>query len=103
MTAVAVEEVDRDNSWVLSAAIKTNDQEAPDEALQRKELGDILHEAIAALPFDQRTILLLKEIDGLSYEDIAGTLNLALGTVKSRLARARRALRDKLDPKLAKL
>jgi RNA polymerase sigma-70 factor (ECF subfamily) len=103
MTAVAVEEVERDNSWVLSAAIKTNDQEAPDEALQRKELGDILHEAIAALPFDQRTILLLKEIDGLSYEDIAGTLNLALGTVKSRLARARRALRDKLDPKLAKI
>lgn len=103
MTAVAVEEVDRDNSWVLSAAIKTNDREAPDEALQRKELGDILHEAIAALPFDQRTILLLKEIDGLSYEDIAGTLNLALGTVKSRLARARRALRDKLDPRLAKL
>ncbi len=103
MTAVAVEEVERDSSWVLSAAIKTHDQEAPDEALQRKELGDILHEAIAELPFDQRTILLLKEIDGLSYEDIAGTLNLALGTVKSRLARARRALRDKLDPKLAKL
>jgi RNA polymerase sigma-70 factor (ECF subfamily) len=103
MTAVDVAEAERDNSWVLSTALKTSDADAPDEILQRKELGEILHHAIRALPFDQRTILLLKEIDGLSYEEISQTLNLALGTVKSRLARARKALREKLDPELASL
>lgn len=103
MTAVAVEDAERDNSWVLSAALKTDQSYSPDEALQRKELGEILHEAIADLPFDQRIILLLKEIDGLSYDEIARTLNLALGTVKSRLARARKALRDRLDPGLVGL
>jgi RNA polymerase sigma-70 factor (ECF subfamily) len=72
----------------------------PDEALARKELGLILHDAIDKLPFDQRTILLLKEIEGLSYEEISTTLDLPLGTVKSRLARARAALREGLDPVL---
>jgi RNA polymerase sigma-70 factor (ECF subfamily) len=101
MTAVAVD--DAELSWTPSATIGTTSYLlAPDEALHRKEIGHILHEAIGTLPFDQRTILLLKEIDGLSYEEIARTLNLALGTVKSRLARARKALRDRLDPELAK-
>jgi RNA polymerase sigma-70 factor (ECF subfamily) len=100
MTALAVEDAERDNPWVLSTALKTDQSDSPDEALQRKEVGEILHEAIADLPFDQRIILLLKDIDGLSYDEIARTLNLALGTVKSRLARARRALRDRLDPGL---
>lgn len=102
MTAVAVEEVEREGCWVLSATLDTRGWIAPDEALQRKELGHILHRAIAALPFDQRTVLLLKEIDGLSYDEIARTLDLAVGTVKSRLARARKALRDQLDPELAR-
>jgi RNA polymerase sigma factor (sigma-70 family) len=72
----------------------------PDEALARKEQGLILHKAIDRLPFDQRTILLLKEIEGLSYEEISSTLDLPLGTVKSRLARARASLREGLDPVL---
>ena len=72
----------------------------PDEALARKEQGQILHDAIDRLPFDQRTILLLKEIEGLSYEEISSTLDLPLGTVKSRLARARASLRNGLDPVL---
>ncbi len=100
MTAVAVDDIDV--SWTPRATIGASHFVAPDEALHRKEIGHILHEAIATLPFEQRTILLLKEIDGLSYEEIARTLNLALGTVKSRLARARKALRDRLDPGLAK-
>ena len=103
MTAVAVEDAERDNPWVLSATLRADDTDAPDRVLQRKELGEILQRALADLPFDQRLILLLKEIDGLSYEEIARTLNLALGTVKSRLARARRALRRLLDPELVKL
>ncbi len=73
---------------------------APDKVLERKEESQLLMCAIERLPFSHRTILLLKEIEGLSYEDIAATLDLPLGTVKSRLARARESLRDKLDPRL---
>lgn len=104
MTAVRVEEAEQDAGlWEMSSALKEKGPSSPHDELHRKELGDILHRAIADLPFDQRTILLLKEIEGLSYEEIARTLGLALGTVKSRLARARKALRERLEPELAEL
>ena len=48
------------------------------------------------LPFDQRTALILREVDGLRYEEIAFTMNVAIGTVKSRLTRARQTLRADL-------
>ena len=48
------------------------------------------------LPFDQRTAIVLREFDGLSYEEIAFSLDIAVGTVKSRLTRARQALRADL-------
>ncbi|MFQ5792392.1 MAG: RNA polymerase sigma factor [Acidobacteriota bacterium] len=101
MTALAVEQIEKDPSWELSAALQRNASMAPDEILERKELGHILHKAIANLPFDQKTILLLKEIEGLSYDEIAATLSLALGTVKSRLARARKALRNQVAAEFA--
>ena len=50
------------------------------------------------LPFDQRAVIVLREIDGLSYEEIAASLGVAVGTVKSRLARARETLRLALRP-----
>jgi len=73
-----------------------NDNESPDRLLGRKELADRIRTALDALPFDQRTALVLREIDGLSYEEIGFSLGVAVGTVKSRLARAREALRGQL-------
>ena len=70
--------------------------EGPDRLLEQKELGERLQRALDRLPFDQRTAIVLREIDGLSYDDIAFSLGVALGTVKSRLTRARQALRDDL-------
>ena len=52
--------------------------------------------ALDRLPFDQQTAIVLREIDGLSYEEIGFSLGIAVGTVKSRLARAREALRAQL-------
>jgi RNA polymerase sigma-70 factor (ECF subfamily) len=72
------------------------DGASPDRILGRKELADRIRTALEQLPFDQRTAIVLREIDGLSYEEIGFSLGVAVGTVKSRLARAREALRAQL-------
>jgi len=59
-------------------------------------MAERLWSALDHLPFDQRTVIVLREIDGLSYEEIAFSLGVAVGTVKSRLTRARQALRLEL-------
>jgi RNA polymerase sigma-70 factor (ECF subfamily) len=68
----------------------------PDRVLARKELAARLQSALDALPFDQRTAIVLREVDGLSYDEIAYSLGVAVGTVKSRLTRARQTLRVEL-------
>ena len=68
----------------------------PDRVLAQKELAERLERALDHLPFDQRSAIVLREVDGLSYEEIAYSLGVAVGTVKSRLTRARRALRLEL-------
>ncbi len=73
-----------------------SDATSPERVLARKELAIELWAALDTLPFDQRTVIVLREIDGLSYEEIAYSLGVAVGTVKSRLTRARQALRRQL-------
>ena len=68
----------------------------PDRVLAQKELAQRIERALDHLPFDQRSAIVLREIDGLSYDEIAYSLGVAIGTVKSRLTRARRALRLEL-------
>jgi RNA polymerase sigma-70 factor (ECF subfamily) len=68
----------------------------PDRLLASKETAARIWQALDRLPFDQRTALILREIDGLRYEEIAFSLDIAVGTVKSRLTRARQALRADL-------
>src|SRR2546422_5487042 len=71
-------------------------ESTPDRVLAQKELAGQLQAALDRLPFDQRTAIVLREVDGLSYEEIAYSLGVAIGTVKSRLTRARQALRLEL-------
>jgi RNA polymerase sigma-70 factor (ECF subfamily) len=71
----------------------------PDRVLQERETAGRVWQALDALPFDQRAVIVLREIDGLSYEEIATSLGVAVGTVKSRLARARETLRETLRPR----
>jgi RNA polymerase sigma-70 factor (ECF subfamily) len=68
----------------------------PDRLLASKETAATIWRAMERLPFDQRTALILREVDGLRYEEIAFTMNVAIGTVKSRLTRARQTLRAAL-------
>ncbi len=70
--------------------------ELPDESLERQELAALIQEGIATLPDDQRIVVVLSDIEGLSYDEIAAITSVSLGTVKSRLSRARAKLRDYL-------
>ena len=67
-----------------------------DAALANAQLGAAIEKAVANLPEDYRVVFLLKDVDGLSNEQIAETLRLSVPAVKSRLHRARLALRDQL-------
>jgi RNA polymerase sigma-70 factor (ECF subfamily) len=68
----------------------------PDRLLEQRETAGLVWRALDGLPFDQRTAIVLREIHGLSYDEIAQSLGVAVGTVKSRLARARGTLRARL-------
>ena len=76
--------------------IEARQEILPDRLLASKETAARIWAAMEQLPFDQRTALVLREVDGLRYEEIAFTLDVAVGTVKSRLTRARQALREEL-------
>lgn len=68
----------------------------PQEIAEHRERQQALMDAMEKLPEESRAVLLLREVEGLSYQEIAQTLGLSQGTVKSRLSRARRALRESL-------
>lgn len=89
---VSLDEHMRDHGDLPTDAVGSS----PDRVLRQKEIGDRLREALDRLPFDQRTAIVLREIDGLSYDEIAFSLGVAVGTIKSRLARARESLRAQL-------
>lgn len=91
------DQVSLDAHVAVHGDVISDDLPGPDRVLAQKELARRLDRALARLPFDQRTAIVLREIDGLSYDEIAYSLGLAVGTVKSRLMRARRALRLELS------
>lgn len=70
--------------------------EDPFDAIRNRELGSKIFEAIEDLTPDHRAVILLREIEGLSYEEISETLDCSLGTVMSRLHYARKKLQSKL-------
>jgi len=64
--------------------------------IERKEKGMLIQKAIDSLPEEQKTVVVLRDIEGLSYEEIVKITGYNLGTLKSKLARARRELQDRL-------
>lgn len=80
---------DEGEETILDAA---DPSPTPEEQLLRRETRRAVRRGLDALPSDQREILLLRELGGLSYEEIASTLSLESGTVKSRIFRARKKL-----------
>jgi RNA polymerase sigma-70 factor, ECF subfamily len=72
----------------------------PDECFQRQELAEAIHRAMAQLPEQFRVAIVLRELQGLSYEEIALLTQSEMGTVKSRIARARTKIQQLLEPYL---
>ncbi len=69
---------------------------SPEDRVEQRELADAIQAGIDTLPPDQRVTLVLSDVQGMSYEEIAAITGVSLGTVKSRLSRARAKLRDYL-------
>ena len=75
----------------------TSEQETPEEFAVRRELSGFIQQALMTLPPDQRMVLILVDIQAFSYEEAARVLKKPVGTVKSRLSRAREAMRAALS------
>jgi RNA polymerase sigma-70 factor (ECF subfamily) len=82
----------------LQARLK--DVDTPERLLLTDEIQRTVEAAIAALPEDLRTAIVLRELEGMSYEQIAETMGCPVGTVRSRIFRAREAIDEKLKPLL---
>jgi len=74
------------------------DSLTPDSVAAQHEMSQAVHQAIQALPVDQRTVIILRELEGLSYKEIARITDSSIGTVMSRLFYARKRLRELLKP-----
>lgn len=74
-----------------------DDADTPEEVVQQRELHRAIQDCIGALNADQRVVLVLCDVEGLDYQAIADQLGAQIGTVKSRLSRARAAVRDCLQ------
>jgi RNA polymerase sigma-70 factor (ECF subfamily) len=87
----------RDESFVNDLA---STEPSPEQRYQSKEIGQAIQVALQKLPEPLRAVIVLKEIEDLSYEEIAEVLHTSLGTVKSRISRAREELRRLLQKKV---
>jgi len=95
---IAVERCQRLNDTDPAAALATDP--APGETLMQTETAAQIRQALDALTAEHRTILVLRGVEGFDYDSIADLLHISVGTVRSRLHRARLQLRDQLDRRL---
>ena len=81
-------------------AVGLRDNATPDALLMSKQIAEIVNSTIDKLPEELRTAITLREIEGLSYEEIAQIMDCPIGTVRSRIFRAREAVAEQLRPQL---
>jgi RNA polymerase sigma-70 factor (ECF subfamily) len=89
-------ELDLQDSEQYDLHAKLKETDTPEGVTLSQELNETVQRAIAALPDDLRTAIILREIDGMSYEEIAQTMECPVGTVRSRIFRARDAIGKKI-------
>jgi RNA polymerase sigma-70 factor (ECF subfamily) len=92
--------VDSDEAESLEEGEQLRDINTPESMLLSREIGDTVNRTMEGLPEELRTAIQLREIEGMSYEDIAQIMNCPIGTVRSRIFRAREAIAEQLKPLL---
>lgn len=93
-------EFDAEQAETFEDADQLRDMSTPESLLQSRQIGETVSAAMDALPDELRNAIVLREIEGLSYEEIAEAMSCPIGTVRSRIFRAREAVADKLRPLL---
>ncbi|XGA78806.1 RNA polymerase sigma factor RpoE [Halomonas sp. CH40] len=91
-------DVDISDAEIVDQSGRLSDSESPEASIARDQLEAAVYEAIENLPDDLRTAITLRELDGLAYEDIAQVMQCPVGTVRSRIFRAREAVDEHIRP-----
>jgi len=92
--------IDPEEAEQYSGGQQLTDNATPERLLLREEIEHTVAAAIAELPEDLRIAITLRELEGLSYDEIAQTMECPIGTVRSRIFRAREVINDRLEPLL---
>jgi RNA polymerase sigma-70 factor, ECF subfamily len=95
-----LQSADAEDGESFDAEDVVEDTNTPDAVLHSRQVAETVNAAIEALPLDLRTAITLREIEGLSYEEIAEAMSCPIGTVRSRIFRAREAIAERLRPLL---
>ncbi|PKL95541.1 MAG: RNA polymerase sigma factor RpoE [Gammaproteobacteria bacterium HGW-Gammaproteobacteria-8] len=96
-------DIDAQDAEQFQVDTRLKDRGSPEHELLREEIERTINEAINALPEDLRVAVTLRELEGMSYEEIASTMECPIGTVRSRIFRAREAIDNRLRPLLSEL
>ena len=92
------EDIDVGDAEQFESGLRLRDYDTPERELMRQQMEQTVMRAVEALPEDLRTAITLREVDGLSYEEIAARMDCPIGTVRSRIFRAREAIDLELRP-----
>ena len=95
-----VSDISDDDTEGIEESVLLRNDETPDRVLMSRQIGETVNAAMDALPEDLRTAISLREIEGMSYEEIAQVMDCPIGTVRSRIFRAREAIAVRLRPLL---
>ena len=92
------EDIDIEDAEQFESALRLRDNDTPERELMRQEMEQTVMRAVEALPEELRAAITLREVEGLSYEEIAQQMQCPIGTVRSRIFRAREAIDVQLRP-----
>ena len=95
------QDIDLEDAAYFADEANMKDVDTPDGLLQRDQLREVVFNAIEDLPDELRRAVTLRELEGMSYEEIAEAMNCPIGTVRSRIFRAREAIEKKMRPLLS--